>query len=347
MHPRGARRRRRRGRRPGRRLSRRPADGSAGAGQIIGRPTSDATSRANSSSRAICPAPAVVEGLAEAQRVVPHAGVRVLGRAGRRRRLVERARAAGRRRCCRPGPGRSAVRVSRRRQPTSVTAGQRHHPQRRGHRAGRAVAGRHVLAVPEHQPAAVADDDLLPDAVDLVDEAFQGEAEHRSRRAARRRAPPGRPPGRAGRPGRPSPGPGTATSPGRPPAGRRRRPGRLMRRRPSLGVDSRDRSLPTAAVAAGRGAVAGRPRLPPRAYASAPLLGLRRRGGAVTPGRQPARGDQERGVGDHPVVGPHRQPVGVPVAHQRLPGPRLGEAAALAQRLDQLGQLRAWSPRSR
>ena len=98
--------------------------------------------------------------------------------------------------------------------------GQRHHPQRRGHRAGRAVAGRHVLAVPQHQPAAVADDDLLPDAVDLVDEALQREAEHRGAAQHPDRARPAPPRGRAGRPARPSPDPGTATSPGRPPASR-------------------------------------------------------------------------------------------------------------------------------
>jgi hypothetical protein len=32
--------------------------------------------------------------------------------------------------------------------------------------------------VPQDQAGAVADDHLLPDAVDLVDEAFEGEPEH-------------------------------------------------------------------------------------------------------------------------------------------------------------------------
>lgn len=33
-------------------------------------------------------------------------------------------------------------------------------------------------------------------------------------------------------------------------------------------------------------------------------------------------GKPARGVGDHAVVGPDREPVGVPVAHERLAGMR-------------------------
>ncbi len=74
-----------------------------------------------------------------------------------------------------------------------------------------------------------------------------------------------------------------------------------------------------------------------RLGALAGLAATRRRGDSRG---QLARGHQERGVRDHPVVGPDGEALGVPVAHQGLPGPRLGPAAALAQRLHQLGQLR-------
>ena len=40
---------------------------------------------------------------------------------------------------------------------------------------------------------------------------------------------------------------------------------------------------------------------------------------------EPARADEEAGVADHAVLGPHRQALDVPPAHHRLPGDRLGE----------------------
>ena len=57
------------------------------------------------------------------------------------------------------------------------------------------------------------------------------------------------------------------------------------------------------------------------------------------PGGQAARRDEEAGVPVHPVLGPDRQPLEVPAAHQRLPGLRLGEATVVAGRLGHAGQL--------
>src|SRR5262245_50075414 len=117
----------------------------------------------------------VVERLAEAKRVVADHCRRVLdlAEAG----LVERAQQEVH--VGAVDPGRAAGGTA---EPTPAAhlgdRGQRYDRQRRCHRADRAVTGRHVLAVPQDQSAAVADDDLLPDAVDLVDEAFQREAQH-------------------------------------------------------------------------------------------------------------------------------------------------------------------------
>ena len=74
-----------------------------------------------------------------------------------------------------------------------------------------------------------------------------------------------------------------------------------------------------------------------RQSASAPFDGRRRRGGARDTVGEPPRGDQEPGVADHPVLGPHGEPVDMPAALQRLPGGRLGEVALLPQRARRSG----------
>ncbi|GIF77951.1 hypothetical protein Asi02nite_74690 [Asanoa siamensis] len=68
-------------------------------------------------------------------------------------------------------------RMSRRRQPTSVVVESGTTRSDDVIAPGRVVAAPHLQAVLEDEPAAVADDDLLPDAVDLVDEPFEGEAD--------------------------------------------------------------------------------------------------------------------------------------------------------------------------
>src|SRR5450755_3806760 len=63
----------------------------------------------------------------------------------------------------------------------------------------------------------------------------------------------------------------------------------------------------------------------------------RRRGDPI---RQPARGDEEPGVPDHPLLRPDRQPVHRPAAHQGLPRRWLVKPAVAAQRLHGPRQLR-------
>ena len=58
------------------------------------------------------------------------------------------------------------------------------------------------------------------------------------------------------------------------------------------------------------------------------------------PGRHPPGGDQERRVADHRVARADGEPLDVPVAHQRLPGLGLGEAAVQPHGLDEARQLR-------
>src|SRR6185369_14368893 len=55
--------------------------------------------------------------------------------------------------------------------------------------------------------------------------------------------------------------------------------------------------------------------------------------------RHPPGGDQERRVTDHRVPRADRQALDVPVAHQRLPGLRLGEPAVYAHALDEAREL--------
>ncbi len=57
------------------------------------------------------------------------------------------------------------------------------------------------------------------------------------------------------------------------------------------------------------------------------------------PRGQPPGEDQEAGVADHRVLGPHGQPLGVPAADQRLRRLRLGEAGVDADGLHRPGQL--------
>ena len=102
--------------------------------------------------------------------------------------------------------------------------------------------------------------------------------------------------------------PGTRRPSGRPDVSRRTAP-RRPRRQPG-----RARTGVVDAVGARRRAA---------------LLGRQR-----LPRRHPAGGDQEAGVADHLVARADREPLDVPVAHQRLPGLRLGEPAVRAQRLD-------------
>src|SRR5699024_12615592 len=74
-------------------------------------------------------------------------------------------------------------------------------------------------------------------------------------------------------------------------------------------------------------------------------LGVGAGGGPPAAGRgddaggEPAGGDEEAGVGDHPVIGSDGEAFEVPAAHHGLPGDRLGPAAVVLDVLGEAGEL--------